>query len=1433
MKSDRTRIRSLLHRWFRRFNWNILQRLLIGWILSLFLFAGSAAHAQVSPELPTFSQLHVFHNSSLSVTITASVSSNYGVYSEKGIVYSRTADNADPVIGGTGVTQLSDPMPTFLDILETANGLTPQTQYSYRAYAINGAGIGYSALLTFTTTANSRPALTLKGASGFVATGSMTTARYGHTATLLNNGKVLVVGGVGSGTKLASAEIYDPQTATWSPAGNIATARSDHTATLLPNGKVIVVGGNGNNGSYLASCEVYDPATGAWAATGNLTTTRVGHTATLLNSGKILITGGVVPPVVIIPPNTGTTNTLSSAEIYDPATGAWTATGSMSTPRTQHAAVLMGDGKVYVTGGASGGTILASTEMFDPVTGVWTLMNPLRAARSGHTATLGQNSDYVVVVGGTGTTSAISATMDYYLTSVGNWEGVYPMLFAHNSHTTTLLANGALLTIGGGTATEVLPGSYTQSTSTESLSVPRASHAATSLADGNVLVVGGFSSFSSSALRTAEIYRSVAVGPEGSTVSQNGTLTDLEGNATVTLTASIGNVTQDTTVGTWSWTGNSIDGPAATLVTLTATDSLGGVTTSPFYIKASNVAPSVSISAPSTATAGTQVAFTFAATDASSVDQAAGFRWTLNYGDGTNLVTTATGIASPALRNHTFPNSGVFTVTASATDKDGGISAVATHVITILGPPSLSAVTVSNVTSTNASLSANIISDGSYPLINRGFLFVPYATSQNPVLGNPGVVQVFAPNPTVGAFSVAVTGLTPATDYVVKAFATNSQGTAFSANTGFITGANHLPNLHVDGAGAEFSTTGDTAEARIQPTATTLADGRVLLVGGYGDSSSPLAVSQLYNPNTGIWGAGGTLTYERVNHAATLLPNGKVLVTGGVNTEFRMEIFNPATGIWGVGANSLFPHFDHTATVLGNGDVLVVGPSNQAELYHPTLGTWTATGVLTVNRSGHTATLLPSGKVLVVGGDNIGSGLTAELYDPLTGTWSATGIPSTQPGSHTATLLPTGKVLMVGDTTIAELYDPGIGSWNQAANLPTVRMKHTATMLGNGRLLIAGGAAYDGGPPALDAMIYDPGSDSWKGTGPLPAARNSHVATRLNNGKVLLIGGVGDSGYVNTCGLYDPTLVSLVGTESGTLTQSGTFSDVEGNATVVLSASVGTVSQNSAAGTWAWNSAGSDGPAPTEVTITATDASGGTASTQFLLSLVNTPPSIFISAPTNAKVGSSVNCYFFATDPSLADQTAGYQWSIDYGDGGPPVNVPAGSASPLSQAHKYLAQGTYTITVSATDKDGGVSATASHPIIVGTSSNLELWRYAYFGTDQNAGNAANMAVPQQDGITNLMKFATGLDPTEPASQPGTFLLNAGHLEFFYNRNVAAMAEVVCVVEWADSLSGPWTNSGVNETLDSASSTQLHVRAVIPAAPPGTGHRFARLRVSSL
>ena len=237
-------------------------------------------------------------------------------------------------------------------------------------------------------------------------TGNMTANRGGHTATLLTNGKVLIAGGADqdpTGTGLANAELYDPSTGTFTQTGSMAVGRYLHTATLLQNGKVLIVGGVVTSTSApVATAEVYDPATGTFTTTGAMVTAREQHTATLLADGRVLIAGGTTSPPASLSSawlETGTVDLqgTATAEIYDPSTGSFSGTGSMAEARTFHTATLLPSGKVLVAGG---GDENSTAEVYDPATGSFSMTGGMEIGRSGHTATLLPNGSVLVAGGG-------------------------------------------------------------------------------------------------------------------------------------------------------------------------------------------------------------------------------------------------------------------------------------------------------------------------------------------------------------------------------------------------------------------------------------------------------------------------------------------------------------------------------------------------------------------------------------------------------------------------------------------------------------------------------------------------------------------------------------------------------------------------------------------------------------------------------------------------------------------------------------------------------------------------------------------------------------------------------------------------------------------------------------------------------------------------
>jgi len=283
-------------------------------------------------------------------------------------------------------------------------------------------------------------------------TGSLNQARLQTPATLLPDGRVLLVGSLSCNpgcTSYATGEVYDPAKGLWSPILPPHTPRFNHAIVLLQSGRVLVAGGYLTPGVLTGSCEIFDPATEAWTQTGSLSTPRQFHEAVMLADGRVLVAGGLGMD------GKGSFVTLGSAEIYDPASGQWSSAGTLAAARYLNTLTILGDGRVLAVGGedrinGQSDSVLSSAELYDPESNSWNPAASLLTARSSHSATV-LPSGLVLISGGYAPSGLPIQSAELYDPGADHWTPAAGMRAPRGDHSATLVAGGCWLWAGEAT----------------------------------------------------------------------------------------------------------------------------------------------------------------------------------------------------------------------------------------------------------------------------------------------------------------------------------------------------------------------------------------------------------------------------------------------------------------------------------------------------------------------------------------------------------------------------------------------------------------------------------------------------------------------------------------------------------------------------------------------------------------------------------------------------------------------------------------------------------------------------------------------------------------------------------------------------------------------------------------------------------------------
>ncbi|WP_437726006.1 kelch repeat-containing protein [Sorangium sp. So ce861] len=986
----------------------------------------------------------------------------------------------------------------------------------------------------------------------------MSVGRANHTATRLLDGRVLVAGGETTrgalsawyDSALSSAEVYDPATGAWTAAASMGSARSMHTATLLSNGKVLVVGGGTNGGhtpAPLAAAEIYDPAANVWTAVPPMDVPRLGHTATPLPDGRVLVAGGS--------PTGRSPEELASCAIYDPALNAWSAGGSMHRARSFHAATLLLDGKVFVSGG-----IDATAETYDPAADAWTPGTPMLMGLRSHTAMSLPGGEVLSL------DTAAWGPHQIYSPATGTWRGLSmsgweaPYSIDPSDKSAVQLADGRALLSGGVTVETAACGTTTCQASapppvyfyydtvgiydaaTDSwsmgpnMSQGRADHAATLLLDGTVLVTGGFvygdGTWNEYATNAVERL-AVAVDPGapcGSSVDcggrscVDGVCCDTACDGACEACSAAAGATQD---GVCSpLTGPACDdGNACTEADACEAGACAGAPVGDgapcddgnACTEADACEAGACAGAPASDGAPCDDGDACTQTDACAAGACAG-------ADPVACAAPADGCQAPFCDPATGRCESALAPWGAPCD-DG------------------SACTQGDTCAAGACIGGTptVVCDPSGPCRASACDAATGACVESvPPDGTPcedGDACTEADTCQAGSCAPGAPKVCP----VLNSCHTSDD--VCQPSTGYCGAPPPLP----DGTSCPDPTTSAWVPAAPVPgglypsdSSTLLPDGTVLVAGGEAltpeGRRSPLSRAVRYDPASGTWAPAGAMLHARSLHTATLLPDGTVLVAGGTALVAgapaaiaEAERYDPATGVWTAAAPMNVARRGHAAALLPNGNLLVAGGFNgspgqrSAELYDPVANTWTLVASMNDGRALFSATPLLDGRVLVVGSKDPDISPHPEVYDPSTDSWTAIWLPSWQRDFwHSATRLADGRVLIVNrsDTPseyAVHLFDPSDDTWSEAS--PADCVAPSAVLLADGRVLVLRCWAQ---PPESNysaVQIYDPETDTWSPAPNFAEEPGKGDLVRLADGRVLLTA---------TCPLGSPDCSALL-----------------------------------------------------------------------------------------------------------------------------------------------------------------------------------------------------------------------------------------------------------------------------------------------------------------
>ncbi|MBJ7469758.1 MAG: hypothetical protein JHD16_00570 [Solirubrobacteraceae bacterium] len=829
-----------------------------------------------------------------------------------------------------------------------------------------------------------------------------------------------------AGSQTATSSPTGTIAITWRSAGSMNVARSEFGYARLPDGKVLVAGGATSTG-WTGQSELYDPATGAWTPTGAMQTPRIDPGADfqlpVLPDGRVVYAGGY--------PSVAAT---TSVEIFNPQTGAWSTAAPMSQGRSGYAWSILPDGRLLVAGGSlnAGGTAAtASVEIYDPQSNTWAAGPSMATARyNGAFVTL-RDGRLMVISGWTSTAAPTNA--EIYNPQTNTWATVSTP-FGRYAPVAQLLPDGRVIVAGGGSPSTAHAEAWLYNpqtnawASTGAMPSPRAWASIASRGDGGPLVVSGndASGMLTSVVRYDHTQGTWAAQPTLQSPHRIGLAIALSDGRTLDA----GGYT------------------TASARTATAETLAGPLGADPINLTAPAVAGTAAVGQALRVTGGSwegreRFTYQWLRCTASTCTPISGATW--------GRYTVAAADAGRTLRARVTAHNAYGSTTID-TDPTGTVAAqwAATGAL-----------------STARSQSGVIkLPDGKVLLAGGYGNSGPIASSEsyNPATGQWSAAGALNTARSMAWLSPELPKL-PNGRWLIAGGLTTGDVTTATTET-------------YDADTGQWSAAPSMASPRVGMNPVSLPDGRVLVAGGYSNysTSTTTATAEVFDADTNSWSNVASMTQKRGGHTTTVLNDGRVLVAGGDEGSGTIlttaEIYDPQTNQW---STTTMPGamFAASAVTLADGRVLIVAGgqsaswlpgSTAAYLFNPANDTWSTAGSMSAPRVLAHAWPLADGRVLVTGALSGSQRATAETYNPQTNTWSAYDTMLSERAVGSAVTLSDGDLMAAGGigasarTTAAELHGQTVTAPENTTAPEIVYPDHSS-----GRVAVSQGA-WSGAP---------------------------------------------------------------------------------------------------------------------------------------------------------------------------------------------------------------------------------------------------------------------------------------------------------------------------------------------------------------------------------